>query len=139
MQLETLKKLIKSNRPTSSQPASDTLVVYKDIPKVTIDDAVEFIRANNELPLWSDDEIKVEISRASRQAALTFTTDDNGKLCGICFGEWQENATVFFCHCIIAPKQYRTYVEYLKSYFPQCKEIRGIRGKNLTKVYNVKS
>lgn len=106
------------------------------MPRISLDDCVQYLRANDALCGWSDVEIKHYISKCARNASLAYTTKD-GKLNGICFGEWKEDATTFFVHCIVAPKQLKVFIEYLMKVFPRCKKIEGIRGENLTKIYHI--
>lgn len=118
----------------------DVWLVHKNIPQISIEDAVAFIRSYGELVHWTDDQIKIEITKASRNAALAFTTNEHSKIASICFGKWQDGGKIFFCYCIIAPNCLHQFVKALKRIFPDCKKIVGHRlFGTLTVEYDVNS
>lgn len=96
-------------------------------------DAVNFIRSKGVLKNWSNGQIAIGILNAIKQSAITWTTDLEGNINGICFGEWQDDATTFNVTLLAGESSPRVFFRYLKETFPQCKKVKFGRLKYLGK------
>ena len=84
---------------------------------ISIEEAIAFIRKFNLLKEWKDEEIHAEISKAIAEESLVFSTDKDGKLNGICFGERNDKEKKLHIKCIIAPGQLDMFVHAFRVYF----------------------
>ena len=85
---------------------------------VTIQQAVEFIRKNDVLKKWTDAEIYDEIARAIFNNALVYSTDKNGVICGICFGDDFKDEMRLHVKCILGHGHLKSYIDYFKKHYP---------------------
>lgn len=90
-------------------------------------DAVNFVRFNDILKDWTNEQIAIGILSAIKHSAITWTTDTDGNIDGICFGRWENNAISFHVVAIAGKSTPRKFLKYLKETFPQCKRITGFK------------
>jgi hypothetical protein len=90
-------------------------------------DAVNFIRSNNILNSWTNEQIALGIVTALKESAITWTVDENNNLTGIVFGRWENDATSFHVVAIAGKNSPKTFFRYLRRVFPSCKRITGFR------------
>lgn len=101
------------------------------MPKITLQEVINFIRANGVFEKWTDTQILMYLDDSIKSCALAFTRDREGKLNGICFGKWENDAESFHVACLIG--ELKPFVKYLTQTFPQCKQVTGIRQAELMK------
>lgn len=92
--------------------------------QVSLQEAVEFVKARGLLRGWDELAIKKELSNAIKTCAFGYTKDAKG-LTGLCFGYWLCQGQGI--HIIAMTGNLKTFVNYLKDFFPQCKFITATR------------
>jgi hypothetical protein len=103
---------------------------------IKISKAVVFVRKNKLLTNWSYPQIAHGILSAIHSCSLTYTTDTDGNLNGIAWGEWKDNGQEFHCICAAGKGQLKSLLSYLKEVFPQCRRVTATRHGHF-KVYNL--
>jgi hypothetical protein len=91
---------------------------------VSLQEAVEFIKSRPEFSEWTEEALAARITEAVRDIALTYTRDEHGKLNGICLGYWKSKQHF---HVSIIIGKISNFINYLRSLFPECKTISGMR------------
>ncbi len=86
--------------------------------EISITDAVKFIREFKILENWTDDEIKWAIIKAVNENILVYTTNGDGKLTGICFGEDFKEEKRLHVKCLVGYKKIKDFIKYYKEHYP---------------------
>ncbi|HEX9232703.1 MAG TPA: hypothetical protein VF849_01505 [Blattabacteriaceae bacterium] len=85
---------------------------------ISITQAVEFIRKHEILKDWTDDQIKWAIIKAINEKTLVYTTNKDGGLNGICFGEDHKEEKRLHVKCLVGYKRIKDFIKYYKQKYP---------------------
>ncbi len=85
---------------------------------ISIIQAVAFIREFKILKDWTDDQIKWAIIRAINDNTLAYTTGENDKLTGLCFGKNFRKEKRLHISCLVGYKKIKDFIKYYKQNYP---------------------
>jgi hypothetical protein len=91
---------------------------------IKIEEAIKFIRERGGLTHWTDDEIKMGISKSIQNYAFTYTRNEKGELDGLAFGQWITSEKL---HISYMTGKLNVFMDYLRNTFPKCKYITAFR------------
>jgi len=89
-----------------------------------VEDALHFIRQNDQLSDWTDLQILNALRKSIHNFAFAFTTDGE-KLTGLVFGRWEDEGETFHASLIIG--DLLLFVKHLREFHPNVSEVTGWR------------
>lgn len=93
---------------------------------ITVSDAIMFLRKNKICKRWTDQQLREAIVKSIYNNAVAYETDANDMLVSFCFGEWKSKEE-FHVTAVAGKGKIKNLVKHLKTTFPECTKVTGIR------------